>query len=357
MGRGRGEAVVLRSNAVELDVQPLPSPPAGFSGLVGDFDVRTSVSRTDLRVGESVTLETVVSGKGNAQQISQPDFGDLADWKSYEDPVKIEYDRTGGAFKGSKTFRRALVPVRSGQLQVPAVRVVFFDPERQEYRTATAPAIDLDVEPGDGEEDLRLTESVAPGSGKVAVRVLADDIQPIERELEALDPDTIRGPRAVVWALLWLAPALLFCGLFLVRRRNQRYLDDRGLKRRETAEKRAREGLQALQQSVASERTPRASRVVRDLVGDKLGFEGSVLTPLETQQALLAAGVDEATARRSRELLERLEAAQFGGAASAAAALEAVPTLVENLIKELERVNKKARGSVASAGRTKGDVR
>ncbi len=54
---------VLRSARIEIEVRPLPSPPDGFSGLVGSFTIDASMSKQQLKVGESATLRLTVSGE------------------------------------------------------------------------------------------------------------------------------------------------------------------------------------------------------------------------------------------------------------------------------------------------------
>ena len=69
---------------------------------------------------------------------------------------------------------------------MPPVTLTYFDPEAGSYRQASTAAIALEVAPAEGKEELRLTESVAPSTGKVAVRILADDILPLYKGLDAV---------------------------------------------------------------------------------------------------------------------------------------------------------------------------
>lgn len=313
-GRTQTQARVVRSQPIELDVRPLPPHPAGFSGLVGNFDVSAAISKPSLQVGESATLELTIRGTGNAQQISQPPLPDLSDFKVYDDRPTSTLDRSGTELAGSKSYRKALVPVLAGKLVVPPFDLVYFDPDAESYRTARTGAIALDVAPAAGKEELMLTESMAPTTGKVAVRILADDILPIERRLDAIEPQPLRGWRGLLWGALWLAPPLGYAGLLFWRRRQELYARDSGLRRRRTALRRCLDQLGRLELTSGDgkEAARFASRALRSYVGDKAGAEGSALTPLEVEGILCEAGVDEPTSRRTREILDRLEAAQFG---------------------------------------------
>jgi hypothetical protein len=317
-GRIPMETRVLRSQPIELDVKPLPKAPAGFSGLVGRFDLAVEVSKRSLAVNDSSTLTVRVSGTGNVQLLHAPELPELPAFKVYEDKPSSRIDRTGLELAGAKTYRKALVPLAPGEHRIPALVLVTFDPESEQYRTARSEPLVLDVAPGQGGEELRLTESMAPSSGKVAVRILADDILPIQRRLDAVSGGPFAGLRGGLWLTLGLLPPVAFGALLLRERRRTRSARDRELDRRRHALKRALaeiEDLAASPPTATDALARRASLALRSYVGDKLGAEGSALTAAEVESLLAGAGVEEPTTRRVRELLERLEAARYGAAA------------------------------------------
>jgi hypothetical protein len=314
-GRGLWDQKTLHTQAIELDVRPLPPAPAGYSGLVGEFGIEAKVSKAQLDVGESSTLSVSVSGAGNVQMASAPALPELPQFKVYDDQPAGSLDRTGSRLRGSKTYRKALVPLQAGKLEIPALRLVYFDPRAEEYRTAATRSLVLDVKPAEGKEELMLTESLTPGGPKVAVRILADDLLPIRRGRDALRRVPLSGWRAWAWGGGAALPPVAFLALLFVQRRRERLALDAGLRRRQGALRRATAELK----QVEAERDPkvlsqRASSCLRTYIGDKLGLVGSALTPLEAQDALRAAGADEPSARRVREVLDRCEAAQYGAA-------------------------------------------
>ena len=84
-GSSSTETKVLRSAQIDIEVRPLPPPPAGFSGLVGSFTIDASMSKQQLKVGESATLRLTVSGNGNVQLIGEPELAELPAFKVYGD--------------------------------------------------------------------------------------------------------------------------------------------------------------------------------------------------------------------------------------------------------------------------------
>ena len=120
--------------------------------------------------------------------IGEPALPDLPEFKTYDDKPSASVERSGPRLSGSRTFSKALVPLQAGDLVVPPIHLTYFDPAGGEFRQIRTAAIPLTVVPGAGKEDLNLTESMAPTTGKVAVRILADDLLPIYRGLDAVNP-------------------------------------------------------------------------------------------------------------------------------------------------------------------------
>lgn len=334
-------STIVRAAAIELNVQPLPPAPAGFSGLVGDFDIETSLSRPTAAVGESTTLTIEVSGAGNAQRITEPPLGELGGFKLYDDKPTSNLTTRGSGVWGSKTFRKALVPLQEGELTIPAITLTVFDPGAKVYRTRKSQPLHFTATAATSSEELRLTELVTPTTGKVAVKILADDILPIYRRADALSSHGLAGPSRLLFGSGLLLPALGFVGLFAVRRRRERLAGDTALRRRSRAASRAR---QALKHVAAHDEAGRqveaaeaASRALRVLIGDLLNIEGAALTHGDAAEHLRASGrVDEALIDRVVAFLAACEAAQYGGATSLSQ-LDGLPVRVGQLARDLER--------------------
>ncbi len=312
-GRSATETRVLRSDAIQVQVRPLPPPPPAFSGLVGSFKLSASVSQREVSVGESITLVLEVSGSGNVQMIPEPAFAELPFLKVYDDKPSANIERRPSGLSGSKMFRKAIVPQIAGEITLPRLELVYFDPEAGKYRTASSAEIALDIEPPEGREELRLTETLAPSTGKVAVRILAEDILPLYAGVEAVT----RRPRPTPPQLagMLLTPPALYLGLLAAVRRRRRLREDAGLERRRRARARVRRRLRRLAARDGGS-VEELSRCLREFIGDKLGLEGVALTPAEARQGLIDHGLDEAIVEEAGRLLTSLEAAQYGAAAA-----------------------------------------
>lgn len=303
------ESRVLRSEPIELEVRPLPPSPPGFSGLVGSFTVATWLSDSEPVVGESVTQKITVSGAGNVHRIGRPDLATPPGFKVYEDEAATSLDRSGLGLEGSRTFSRALVPMAPGSATIPGVKLVYFDPSRESYEIASSPAVTVEVSPGAGREELRLTEATGSSGGREPVRILAEDVRPIVR-----DPESVR-PRRLPSGLLWLvAPPLVFGLLAAVRHRTERSATDLEVqrRRRRRARHRALGALRRSRRDPEGVSAAAAFRILRHYIGDKAGREGGTLTAPECASILTALGVEPSTVAEVGTFLDELAAAQYG---------------------------------------------
>ncbi len=366
---GRAERKILRTRPIEVEVRPLPPAPADYSGLVGSFNVQAELRKRQLKVGESATLELSVRGSGNVGLISEPTLPPLPEFKIYDDKPSSSIDKDGDRLRGRKTYRKALVPLVPGELTIPALTVTYFDPDAERYRTTETQPLTLEVAPGDGEEDLGLTEFVTAGGGKVSVKILANDILPIYRGLDAVASPATPWSAGSHWAsAFWVAGfSLPILGFLAFWWRERRQDVDHHLLRARTARKQARAPLREARAQLeagdsgaggpeatgyrAAAQT--ASRALRAYIGDKLHAEGTALTPTEAAGLLQQAGLDdEDLLREVRRDLEALDATQYGAGLDAGGVqecLDRLPTLLDRLEAALRGRTPSTRGSVARA--------
>ncbi len=99
---------VLRTSDINLEVKELPTGvPAGFTGLVGQFNVQANLSKTDLSVGDSGTLTIQISGSGNIKDAQLQANFQIPGLKVYDDKPVQEIKKSMNGISGSKTFKYA----------------------------------------------------------------------------------------------------------------------------------------------------------------------------------------------------------------------------------------------------------
>lgn len=177
-GPGEAEAVFfqrassfihpLQFPAASLEARALPNGvPPGFEGAVGEFTMSVTPLARELKAGDTVTVESAITGTGNLEQFPGPRPVDPEDnWKAFEMIAKTK----GGERRsqsGTVEFSQVLRP-KAPVAHLPSYRFVYFDPQAASYATLTSPEIPLTLKgslspDGPGKETLPfLTPGSAP---------------------------------------------------------------------------------------------------------------------------------------------------------------------------------------------------
>jgi len=312
-GGGRVETRVLRTEAIDIDVIPLPDPQGAppFSGLVGKMDIRASLDKTDLKTGESATLTLVIEGAGNIVDAKAPAIDVPDGFKAYADAPQEEIALDSNGYFGKKTFRTALVPLEPGVYRLPPAKLTYFDTGSETYVHRETASFSLTVEKGEAEKEMTVVSAPTDGNGTARQKVAftGRDILPIRDDLSALET---RRPLSIQWFLALLGvPAALFAGvggLFLALRKG----DD-------PAGRMARRAHVSLKKAGASGTGEDVflSCLYRGVVSailSRAGALGESLTSAEAETILRGQGYPPEVVQQAAGLLERIESAKFGGA-------------------------------------------
>jgi hypothetical protein len=142
---GRNQQVTVRAEPLEVEVRPLPPPPADFSGVVGDLSLAAALDHRRLEVGQAATLAIVASGPGNLEGLSPPDLDLPSGLRAFEPRPETTSTVAGGRLLTTVKWSYVVTAERSGSYAIPAVRLVWFDPAAAAYRTAASAEVRLEV--------------------------------------------------------------------------------------------------------------------------------------------------------------------------------------------------------------------
>jgi len=151
---GGGRRIVERGSDLEVQVRPqpagsaLPWLPAESLQLTDEW----TPSPPLFQVGEVVTRTLTITARGvTAAQLPPLDPGAPDGLQIYPDQPHAE-DLPGAAGPAAiKSLKVALVPTRTGRLNLPEVRIPWWDTIADEERVAVVPARIVDVAPAPGD--------------------------------------------------------------------------------------------------------------------------------------------------------------------------------------------------------------
>ena len=145
---------------------PETGRPPDFAGLVGPLTLRSVVEPRALTLGESARLTVVPQGPGNLWGAPDPLAAEIADAELFRRRPELRFE-SGSRLLVRVQFVYDLVPRREGRLDLPAIRVPYFDPDTLGYEVASAASVALTVAP---RPDLEARDAAAAAPGPLEPR-------------------------------------------------------------------------------------------------------------------------------------------------------------------------------------------
>jgi len=187
------------SNPLSLEVKPLPDPPPNADDwrlnmpLVGTTALKVLLTPDPVKVGDSKTITLEITSLGNLNNLNNVplDFGPAARVYAENPETKPIYDPVG--LLTQKTFKLSVVPLEGRELKVPALRLLYFDPDEERYKVAKSRPQSFEVigapaavghsakslassQAGEPERALTPTPSYPPYNAKTALERLSEQI-------------------------------------------------------------------------------------------------------------------------------------------------------------------------------------
>lgn len=198
-------AVYLQTDSLVLTVNPLPNPPANFSGVIGKLNLDSSYSRQEVNYGESITLRVTASGNCSLDSLTRIFNDDVAGFSVYETQKSTEEKVENNQYQARKEFEIILVPETNGEITIDPVSVTCFNPETGTYEKAEIPGTSILVR---GEAPA-VRGPVQSGTGSVeTVR-----IEQVSYNTGSDGYLTIQLKKTTLTAALWIFGGLLVLGL------------------------------------------------------------------------------------------------------------------------------------------------
>jgi hypothetical protein len=318
---GRGEEKILRTEPIPVYVKALPEPkPVGFKGAVGQYRISAQVDKGTIPVGQPLTLTLALEGRGNIKSLPELALPPLTNFRTFDANAATNINKMNGQVEGSKVFKTVLIPTASGELRIPPVPFVFFDPEARAYRTLQSRAITVRATPGAAGAPWGQAPGspggLAPAAGAPGIKLLGEDIRYIRM------PGSISPQGEPLYRrgwFRWLHGLLLalLAGAGLFRLYHKLFLSNTALYRFRKALERA---LAAAEQSSALARhdikgaAAHLADALQDYLTSKLAVVNRSMALKEILEGLKAKGLHPHTAEKVRNLWETLDLFQFAPA-------------------------------------------
>ncbi|WP_280673061.1 MULTISPECIES: BatD family protein [unclassified Dysgonomonas] len=205
-------------NPVILDVKSLPDgKPANFANAVGNFNVKSQISATNLKANDGVTLTVDINGAGNLKLIKNPDIKLPSDFEAYDPKVTNDVNPTNSGLAGSKKIEYFFIPRHEGKYEIPATQFSYFDPGSGTYKQLEIPAYTLNV-----------AKDPTGGAGAATSYNNQSDVK-VAKDIRYIKDGTYRFSRtndfmagSLAYWLWYIIPTLLFASFFIYYRKQIR---------------------------------------------------------------------------------------------------------------------------------------
>jgi hypothetical protein len=316
---GGGNTLVtqtITAAPLRLQVTPLPpGAPDGFTGSVGQYTLKASLSGKVVAAGEPVTLTVTVRGNGLPKSVTKPVLPDLPHFEVYDPEETGSTEVEGTELWTSRTFKYVLIPGREGNRAIEGVSFPYFDPRRGAYVNAVSPPLELRVTPG------KPGTSASSFATQREISAVGADIRHIKTGDFRLHDDADLPTRHAGFFGLVLLPPLAFAGALFLRRRQDRLRSDAAFSRRTRAgpelRRRLKAARQALDKGVAGNGARDFYRALSEAVvafpSDKLNREFRGLTLPEAMEILSGRGASPESSAAYDTLMQRCDFVLFTG--------------------------------------------
>ena len=298
---------------VVLDVQSLPAKPENYSGGVGSFKMSASISGTDVKANDAVTIKLTISGTGNMKLLATPEVKFPQDFEVYDPKVTDNYELTANGLSGTKTVEYLAIPRHAGNFTIPAIELSYFDLKSKSYKTLKTDSYKLNVAKGEGGSSNG--QVVTNFTNKEDVKLLGKDIRFINIKDNSLSQKGNYLFGTTAYYLWYIVPFVLFLAFIVVYRKqameNANIAKMKTKKANKVATRRMKLAGKLLAENKKNEFYDEVLKALWGYISDKLSIPVSQLSKDNIESELSRYGVSEELTKEFINALNECEFARY----------------------------------------------
>ena len=297
---------------IAINVNPLPAgKPTNFLGVVGEFNISSSINSKELKTNDAITIKLVISGTGNLKLISNPEIKFPDDFEVYDPKVDNQVRLTKEGLTGNKVIEYLAIPRHAGTYKIPGVSFSYFDIRSKSYKTLNTEDYVINVEKGAGNAD----QVIANFTNKEDLKVLGEDIRYIKQNEVTFQPKGSFFYGSMSYWLFYIIPALAFILFFIIYRKqaaeNANVAKMRTKKANKVAIKRMKLAGKLLSENKKDAFYDEVLKALWGYISDKLNIPVSRLSKDNIEEKLRNHGVSEELIKEFLNALNDCEFARF----------------------------------------------
>jgi hypothetical protein len=326
----------LNTPALKLKVENLPSgKPEGFSGGVGEFNIKSSLSASEVKANEAVTMRITISGVGNMKLLKTPEVNFPADFEVYDPKVDNNFSVKSNGLSGNKIIEYLVIPRHAGTFTIPSVKFSYFYVKQQQYKILETEPYTLTVAKGKGSDSQVATGYVS----KEDLKLLGKDIRFIKNGNTSYFSKENTFFASTAYMLCYLIPLILCIAYIVIYRKkmteNANLTKMRTKKASKVAVKRLKVAKQMMVEKKSNEFYDEILKTLWGYVSDKLSIPVSKLSKDNIEARLTERGVEESLIKDFETVLSEAEFARYAPG-NPGETMDKVYSMAMNVITKLE---------------------
>lgn len=308
---------ILKTSPETVEVSPLPleNKPSGFSGGVGNFTFTPTISSSNVRANDAVTITLKIAGTGNMKLIKNPEIKFPKDFETYDPQVKNNFNITDNGLSGEKTIEYMFIPRYPGKYTIPPIEFSYFDTRSNSYKTVFSPEYTLDVD-----KDPNAGKNVSTSYANQRELEIEQDIRYLKTgDFSFKNLQSFRFGSLTYW-LWYIIPLLLLIVFIIVYRKQIKANADIALMRTKKANKVANKRLKLARKYLQTQNKDsfyeEILRAVWGYLSDKLTIPVANLNRENIEAELTKYGVGDDLINQFIEVLETGEFARYAPSVS-----------------------------------------
>ncbi len=299
------------SNSLSITVKPLPPAPSGYTGSVGNFSLSASVDPKQIPAGEAVTLKISLKGSTRPGSIGDIILPQIPDCEVFKPEQQMITDTSVNGLSTRKSYKYLLIPRKEGNLIIPPVSLLYFDPESGTYKKASSDTLMVTVSKG---------KEIATAQNRYLtqeeIREVGKDIRYIKTGIKIKNQQE-RPYQEPFFYLLFPIPFIIFILSVLYRFQSSRQKRNASQQIRRKALSAAQKKLSALRKKHSSLSSSQflgtVSETIEQYISQKFGFAATGRTLDELKNELLSQNADKQIVADLTSFIEDLDGYRFGG--------------------------------------------
>lgn len=296
------------SNSLEIEVKELPLAAAtDFNGLVGDFSVKSEISKEVADITDAIDLKITISGSGNFDALGavKIDFPDV--FNVYEPTIEQNTKVSRNGITGDVTYNFVLMPNRPGTYDIPSYTFSYFNLKNKKMERLSTEGFKIKIENKNG---------IIIDPEKETIEEEANDIRYIEESKTTFFTNDDLIFNTWTYGSLLISPLLMSFIFIGIKRRKENLSPEEKLKiQQKTAIKQAQVQFKEIRHLADKSENSKALKGLQSALNTffkhKFNVGLSELSQRSVDQRLEQAGVDDNLRQRFNTIWNTIEMSQY----------------------------------------------